>query len=327
MAKKQFDFSKPRSHFLLALLVATFVLIGLWLVFMNRIISSDNKPNEYAASERMLVAASAFRTLAMEEPALIGPVIHEMPIGLKGKSTSWVSIERAAWRTYFSGALIHVGLTQSTRPDVVYYNPYSDVLVLSSWEFPKDQSPHVKSICAIPADYLRAPKLQAQRRPAWLNQSAPLQALVANTRLTLKAIKEVSPINSSTTANYIAGFCTQDRQQQAELRLFDLVEGLGILSRPDIKVAMVDLISTTRGDDVSISRAFPKLSKQEAQLAAKLGAKMSSLSPVIALSAADRNGYFVLLASHKTAEAVVGLELCECGKGKSLVHLTQMVFN
>lgn len=254
-------------------------------------------------------AAQVFRAVVSEWSTLAEPVLRQMPVGLVDREEKWSSGVQIAWQTFFGSTLIHTGQEGSNRPIIAYYNPFSDTLVISVWEFSKTKQPQVAEICALPGESLRSPTSSSSRAPAWLVAKDLFGDLAATSSATMRKLEEMFPAKAATIKSLPAGLCTSDRQKRAEVRLFDLATGIAEFVKSQASDPLSALIKTAGQGEAVVIKAFPELSKPEVQLVTSLGHNLAAFTPAIALAMPADSGYLIVLADPASAQRLIQVHL------------------
>lgn len=250
-----------------------------------------------------------FRAVVSEWSTLAEPVLRQMPVGLVDREEKWSPGVQIAWQTFFGSTLIHTGQEGSNRPIIAYYNPFSDTLVISVWEFSKTKQPQVAEICALPGESLRSPSSSSSRAPAWLVAKDLFGDLAATSSATIRKLEEMFPAKAATIKSLPAGLCTSDRQKRAEVRLFDLATGIAEFVKSQASDPLSALIKAASHGEPAVIKAFPQLSKPEVKLITSIGHNMAKFTPAIALAKPGDSGYFVILADPITAQRLILVDL------------------
>lgn len=301
----------------------SFVLRALAAVVLMLFTFATNaaQPPQVTPTERTTLAAGTFRILAAKAPELTKPVLITMPRGLLAKDPALARTQGLAWQMFFSGALVHTGHSQSNKPIFIYYNPYIDVIVASQWQFPAKGSPTVKRICAAPANALEDDPGTTARLPAWLTSKDPMRTLVQNTIATTANLEARFPIKAKADGVMPEKLCSEQRQQQAEFRLLDLLDSMSGFMRSRATTALGGFFKNVKAGKSGIDKAYPKLSHPERELAGTVEKHAEQLVPVVALFNAASKSYVLMLASPTSAQTVLALDLCDCDERHGLQHV------
>jgi hypothetical protein len=311
------------------------VLVGAAAVFIWRPIVVPNKPTIAAVlptaptqdpASRAQSAALAFRAIVTEAPELAQSVLAQMPAGIAAESKGSGGLGPLAWRTFFAASAIHVGVISSEHPVFVFYNPFSDVAVIGSWDFSEAGSPQVTRLCATPGSALDQSAPMPSRYPLWMHDTDPFAALRKTFETRMHAIAERFPRAAATSA-LLDNFCSTTQQSLAELRLYDAISGLTQFARSHGKAPLAQFLQVAAvSAPAGLGASFPGLSSADLEVVAKAAPQIGKYLPVSALLSQDQRTYLVVLVQPRSARQFLIVDIAGDQRVWHVSHVLDLAF-
>jgi hypothetical protein len=169
----------------------------------------------------VLTIATYIRGLGSEAPFLIQRQLQSMPVAVFQRDAGSQPHALLAWSLLFKGSMIRLEGLKTPTPQIAYYNPIADVLVMTGCRYSAaDTKPQCLHMCAMPGEVLN--KEGIARAPAWLTARDPLEAMLKTTA------KRISTLDSMFGGVFPpSGIqCGAENQAASELRLVDVSAGV-----------------------------------------------------------------------------------------------------
>jgi hypothetical protein len=164
-----------------------------------------------------------------------------MPSAVLPRDASSDANRLLVWSLFFKGSMIKLGRLATPTPEIAYYNPILDVVLIENCRYSNvDGKPRCLHMCAKPGEALIGEPLALS--PGWLKERDPLEALRHEAAKRMAVFDKLTQ-ESAQTANGMT--CTVKEQAASELRVVDAAQTLAHIPVDEFSRAIAAYISKT----------------------------------------------------------------------------------
>lgn len=217
---------------------AAFSLFAAVIVAAYRLASHPMPRN---ADPRVVLSTATYtRALASEAPIMIQRQLQSTPVAIFRRNGPTQQNALLAWSLFFRGSMIRLGRLRTATPQIAYYNPISDVVVIENCRYSTaNGQPTCLRMCAKPGENMTAEPVT--RSPSWLSAQHPVQAILKTTAKRISAFDKQS--DSVFFGNEIQ--CSVKDQAISELRMVDISQGVANVDIRRFSGAIADYLAET----------------------------------------------------------------------------------